>query len=1058
MVNAACERFEAALRAGLTDTPDHYLTEAPPFLRSLMLRELVALECEYRTGPLSTKSTNQVGPYTLLNELGRGGFGVVYRATDPRDGGTYAVKVPHPAALAEPVFQARFRREAEAATRLQHPGIVRIHEVQTQGSDCYIAAEYVAGLNLAEWLAEQKGAGKTLTVPQAAGLVLALAEAVQHAHECGVLHRDLKPSNILLSGVRVPGASTGDDSDLQSPKITDFGLARLGDGEDDLSRTGQILGTPAYMAPEQLVGPRGAVSVRTDVYALGNILYELLIGQPPFGGTPGMEMLVRLLHEEPPEMRRTRRDLPAELVAICLTCLEKNPERRYASAQNLADDLRRFLTGNRTLARPPGLIRRGGRWIHRRPLTSTAIAATLFLLAGAAIHTYRLEAVNADLTAALIERDTSNRQYRRAAYADSIRHIEAILDRGDLPEAQRLLAEWEKGPGEELRGWEWYYLSRRTRRGQLACWKVGLTYTLAFRPDGAMLAGGGADRMLRLWNPDTGQELMPPRPHPADIGPLLWASDGKWLASASDDGIIRIWMMSGGAAIQLKGHTDKLKDLALSADGRTLASVGKDGTVRLWDTSDWTKPGRVLLQESANLRSVAFGPNGTILVSGSYDNNIKIWDQTTGQLRGSLKAHTKPITYVRGASGRTGFVTAARDVRLWEPSASEPSGWKNVALPRLIDRMRDLALSSDSQVLAVAGDTGATVWSWEGARFQSRVYGHHGIVHAVSLHPDRRRMATSGEDGTVRIWDLRAVPVASQDTLTGDPMLLAALPDRLVCVTTQSPGWQVLTRHRSGQSTIARHDESIAGVEIAPDGNALLTIDQWGQASRWSSDASGIGSPFFSFTEVITPYVRGLATSPDGQRIVSAIGHQIALVEASTGRQVAILSGKETPAAMVFSPDSRLLATGGNESRVYLWEAATGEQRAALPAQTGMVRAVAFSPDSKTIAYAGDDHAIHFWDLDGREKGLLSGHRGAVMGLAFSPDGRTLASVSDDGTCRLWQLSTGSEMLSFVVANRSITHVAFNPDGRYLAFAGPPDATHPEGFLETHDCGGPLAP
>jgi tetratricopeptide (TPR) repeat protein len=416
-VNNVCEQFEHALTSGsMARIEDSLDGEAEP-VRSVLLRELLLLECvdrirradpvkeedllirfpgsaemigdvvreacQYATPPAASvsdgllepggsRSPRKLGRFVLKQLLSGGGFATVYLAEDPEHGRVVALKVPHVEILLTPALRRRFVFEAEAAALLEHPHIVQVIEVGEMGLLCYLASQYVPGTTLSTWLKERKERGQPVPIDSAARLVATLAEAMQHAHERGVLHCDLKPANVLLA----------DGPDL-FPVITDFGLARLIGPPSGLSQTGQILGTPAYMAPEQAAGRRKDLTPRSDVWALGAILYEMLVGATPFAGGSMVEVLHAVLNEDALPLRARRRDVPADLEAICLKCLEKKPEARYPSAAALAEDLGRWLRGEPVQARRTGLFGRAGRWCRRRPVVAALTAAlSLAVVAG----------------------------------------------------------------------------------------------------------------------------------------------------------------------------------------------------------------------------------------------------------------------------------------------------------------------------------------------------------------------------------------------------------------------------------------------------------------------------------------------------------------------------------------------------------------------------------------------------------------------------------------------------------------------------------------------------
>jgi hypothetical protein len=400
-VDAVCDRFETAWKAvppgGAPPRLEDYLDAEVE--SSALLRELITLDAHYRrargdtprpedyspwfgsvaptwladavtlplpapTVPLDLASSGGaalsltvVGRFRITHELGRGGFGIVFLAEDSRLGRKVALKVPRPEVAGEPTLRQRFLREAHSAAALDHPNVASVYEAGEADGLCYIASAYCPGGNLAAWLRRHPG---PVPMRQAAALVAALAGAVQHAHEHGVLHRDLKPSNILLA----PPSGEADELGFV-PKVTDFGLAKLLEEADDETTSGILLGTPSYMAPEQVEGRSRAVGVATDVYALGVILYELLTGRTPFRGPSLLMTLDQVRTAEPVAPRALRRDVARDLDVICLKCLQKSPRDRYASAADLAADVQRFLRHEPIRARPVGFVTRAWRWCQR---------------------------------------------------------------------------------------------------------------------------------------------------------------------------------------------------------------------------------------------------------------------------------------------------------------------------------------------------------------------------------------------------------------------------------------------------------------------------------------------------------------------------------------------------------------------------------------------------------------------------------------------------------------------------------------------------------------------
>jgi tetratricopeptide (TPR) repeat protein len=421
-----------------------------------------------KNAPPAAESCPQVKGYEILAELGRGGMGVVYKARQRGLNRLVALKMILEGSHAGADQLARFRREAEAVARLQHPHIVQIHEIGEQDGRPFFSMELVSGGSLADHLD-----GTPLDSRVAAEIVETLSRAVHAAHLCGIIHRDLKPANVLLQSTLTAEDRRGKPAralPLRSsasfavqdftPKISDFGLAKdvASAARDGVLRTGSgaIMGSPSYMAPEQAEVQRAAVGPAADVYGLGAILYELLTGRPPFKAASPLETVLQVLHEEPVPPRRFQPRLPRDLETICMTCLHKEPRKRYATAQALAEDLRCFLAGEPIRARPIGMLERGVKWARRRPAVAALIAVSVLALvvvgAGTVWHQINMSAA---LQQANAERQRADANYREALYlilefANKLRemdkHPEAVAMMTRAIEKQETLLQGEQDP------------------------------------------------------------------------------------------------------------------------------------------------------------------------------------------------------------------------------------------------------------------------------------------------------------------------------------------------------------------------------------------------------------------------------------------------------------------------------------------------------------------------------------------------------------------------------------------------------------------------------------
>ena len=999
-------------------------------------------------GDTSNGDELRVPGYQILGELGRGGMGVVYRGRQVSLDRVVALKMVLAGGHGGPEQWSRFQAEALAVARLDHPHIVRIHEVGRHAGCPFIALEYCPGGTLADHFH-----GQPQPVGTAAELVRVLAGAVQHAHVHGVVHRDLKPANVLL----------GSDG---RPKITDFGLAKILGASVLQTQTGLILGTPMYMAPEQAAGRAEEIGPATDVYALGAILYEALTGRPPFRAATVSETLEQVKGQEPVSVRHLQPKVPRDLETICQKCLQKEPARRYATAAGLEADLGRFLAGEPILARPVRRVERLGRWCRRNPMVAGLVAGiALVLVLGTAVSSYfairamrdqrrardkeaqalasaqradrEMHRANQAAQTATEESDrarAAEQEARQLLYARSINLMQAAWDTEQISRLQTLLGETEAYPD---KGFEWYYWQRLCHLDlhTLIGHRAEVT-SVSWSPDGTRLATGSWDGTAKVWDAASGRERLTLRGH-TGRGLVRVLVAGRDAAGDRESRMARRGCGTRPAAGSCSPSRG-IRARSVPCPGRRTGRGWRRG-VRMARRRSGTRPAAGNCSPSRGIRARS-GPcpgrrtgrgwrRGAMMArrrcgtrpaagNSSPSRGIRAWSipcpgRRTGRgwRRGVRTARRRC-----GTRPAAGSCSPSRGIRAGScpcPGRRTGRGWRRgVRMARRRSGTRPAAGSCSPSRGIRAGSspcpgrrTGrgwrrGVGWDGEGVgrgrrpRTGSPSRGIRVSVNSVSWSPDGTRLAT----GSAR-WHGEGV---GRGRRPGTPHPQGAHGSRSIpCPGRRTGrGWRPgvpMARRRCGTRPAAANCSPSRGIRARQFRVLVAGRDAAGDRE------SRMGR-------------RRCGTRPAARNCSPSRGIRARSVSVS------------------WSPDGKRLATGSEDGTAKVWDAAGGRELLTLKGHTGQVWSVSWSPDGTRLATGSEDGTAKVWDAaGGRELLTLKGHTGRVRSVSWSPDGTRLATGSADGTAKVWDAAGGRELLTLKGHTGRVRSVSWSPDGTRLA-------------------------
>jgi WD40 repeat protein/serine/threonine protein kinase/tetratricopeptide (TPR) repeat protein len=1049
----------------------------------------------------------RLGEFELLSELGRGGMGVVYRAWQPSLGRQVALKSLIRAG--DPKAEARFNREIHALGRVEHPHLVKVFTSGAESDRWFYAMELIEGatlgavcghlqsrgssvteLDLETWQAtlstacqEARAAEKPLSADEhpddrtgrsrdvrspasAAGrdyirhvveLVRQVAEAAHALHESGVIHRDIKPDNVLVT------------PDGTQAVLMDLGLAQLADeAEGRLTRTRQFVGTLRYASPEQVLSV--PLDRRSDVYSLGVTLWELLTLRPMFGATdqtPTPDLMLKVQQTDPESPRRLNPRVPQDLESIVLKCLEKDRSRRYASAQDLADDLSRWLRGELVLAQPPTIGYRLVKTIRRHrvalAMASVLLVALMLGCVAAVLAPYALsmrrlltqaegalkqvdkalqseaearqkaEGLTDSLKKASGELEKAREELRvRLVEKVDIVHAIELMDQGDLfgslawfADVHRL-EEGDRERDDRLRMRLNAILQHGPRLDQVFFHGDMVSHD-EFSPDGRRVITAGSDNTAQVWDAATGQPVTNRMKHQGIVYWATFSPDGRRAVTASQDGTARAWdAATGQATTEPLRHAGSVSRGAFSPDGRRVITASEDGTARVWDAATG-RPVTEPLKHGGPVGLAAFSADGLHILTDARDGIASLWDAATGQPVTPRMKHEGRVIHAAFTPNGPRVITAGVNhvIRVLDAATGQP-----VTPPMMHEAdVNGAQFSPDGRrIVTASDDRTARVWDLASGKPVTGPLKHRGSVNVAAFSPDGRSIITASEN-TARMWRVVDGQPMTPPLRHGGSVYHAAFsPDGRRVLTASSDGTARSWDRAPGQpfTPPLKHEDKVRDADFSPDSRLVVSAGDDGTARVWDAATSQPLAPAMTHR---APVSRA-EFSPDGRRVVTVSTDRTARVwNTATGEPITQpLDHEQQVRYTAFSPDSRRVVTVSDGGIARVWDATTGQSATPPTTVQGKVDYAIFSPDSLRLATAGSDHAVRIWDtVTGHSVTPPMKHDDRVSSLAFSPDGRLIVTVSSH-EARVWNAVTGDPITPPMKHEGPVRLAVFSPD------------------------------